>query len=269
VTAHAAPTPPERTLERTVDSNRLPAVSAADLPARSIDELRLAEDVAAGGCPICNARERATERRITALLAEGVNDVGTRARLERGRGFCATHTTRVVETDRRRSGGTLGAAILLAAVLRQRLDELAGLAASRGRGSNRRLAAAAQPPDCQICEHARQSEGLATASLVGLGGLPAWSAALGVSSFCLDHFVGSAAVAARSPREIQDRWQIVAAAQLDRLALVWETLEGFVANSSFERRSQMTADQLEATTEAAAALASSAPGSARAGRMAR
>ena len=175
------------------------------------------------------------------------------------RDSCATHTTRLVETDRRRSGGTLGSGILLAAVLRQRLDELAGVAAAgRGRGSNRRLAAAAQPPDCQICEHARTAEGLAATSLVGLAGLPEWNAALSTSSICLDHLVGSGAVAARSAREVQDRWQIVATAQLDRLAAVSETLEGFIANSSFERRSSMTAEQLEATDAAAEALAPTA-----------
>ena len=62
---HAAATPTERTLElrrrtRAIGPNADAFGDPIGLPARSIDETRLAEDVAAGGRPICNARARAT-----------------------------------------------------------------------------------------------------------------------------------------------------------------------------------------------------------------
>jgi len=229
--------------------------AGAALPARSIDEIRLSEDVGSGACPICRTRQRTADRQLTALLSEGVNDVGIRARLERGRGFCASHTRQLVDTDRRRSGGTLGAAILLNAVLAQALDELSGLTGASGRVAGRRLAAARQPVDCFVCGHVDRSEALATTSLLGRCIDPAWAAALSIAPFCLAHLRSIWAVAARSPREVQDGWQPIAAAHVARLTEVAVALSAFIANSSHDRRSLLSDDQIDATRRAVFALA--------------
>jgi hypothetical protein len=89
---------------------------------------------------------------------EGINDVGFRKVLERSRGFCERHTVALYEADRDEMGGTLGAAILLESVLRNRLQELAGARTEPSRINRQRLDLAAAAPECPTC--AAEDEGV-------------------------------------------------------------------------------------------------------------
>ena len=103
------------------------------LPARDIGDVRLADHVEAGGCPICAARADAIARFIDAMLWESVNDVAFRRELDAARGFCEPHSGAVLAADRAQSGSALGASILFRAVLTIRLREAERAASATGR----------------------------------------------------------------------------------------------------------------------------------------
>jgi len=98
----------------------------ASLPVHSSSDIHLADAFGMPGCPLCRERRRTEAAFLEAILAESVNDVGFRADLDAARGFCASHSRAILDVDRRRAG-SLGAAILLRAMLRVRLAEWRGL----------------------------------------------------------------------------------------------------------------------------------------------
>src|SRR5690606_23843542 len=103
-------------------------VPMSDLPVRDMAEVRLAELVAAPGCPGCRERQRVVERYTEAYLYESVNDVRFRGDLDAARGLCGDHVREMLRADARQSGGLLGPAILLDAMIRVRDEEQIGRA---------------------------------------------------------------------------------------------------------------------------------------------
>jgi hypothetical protein len=224
------------------------------LPARSIADVRLARHVAGPMCPLCAVRQDAVERAMDSLLAESVNDPATRDQLDQARGYCPEHIGQLLRRDRSASGGTSGSAILFGAILSVRLAELDGLPATRGRGLSRRLEAAARPPACTFCDRARQAEGLASASLVGLMTDAAWSGALARAEFCLRDLLIIWAAVAGAARQFQIEFEPIAAAQLGRLNELAQAVQAFAHNSSYDRRHLVTDEQRLASGRAGAVL---------------
>ncbi len=215
------------------------------LPARDIGDVRLADFVEAGGCPVCAACDDAVKRLIDEILWESVNDVGFRRELDAARGFCPPHAVAVLDADRRQSGGAVGAAILYGAILGGRLRELERSASARGRTRRRRTELASAPPDCPACAVRRDAE---TGTIRRLGVLTndaAWRDALGSAETCLTHL-------ARLIRDAPDtdEWRAVERLQLDRLRDVAARLRGFVDHSGQDRRDLMTDDERRAVEEA-------------------
>ena len=63
------------------------------LPARDFEEIRLAEAVERGRCPICDARQEASYAALRGLAREGATDRGFRDLIDKGVGFCQPHSS--------------------------------------------------------------------------------------------------------------------------------------------------------------------------------
>lgn len=214
------------------------------LPVRTGADVHLADAFEADGCPLCRELDRAEDACLRSLLDESVNDVGFRADLDAGRGFCRVHARAILDTDRRRSG-SLGAAILLRASLVARLRDLDAIHDARGWVRARRTAEAARLPACPVCARLDRTEsGL-------LGGLPqlvnddAWATAVARAPFCLDHVV---ALLARRPAV---GWGDIEIRQLERLRDLRDTLERF-AHASSQDRAHLQTDEQRASVDLAA-----------------
>jgi hypothetical protein len=235
-------------------------VGAGRLPVRSIGDVRLAAILESLGCPLCSVREDAARRYVDTVLAESVNDVGFRARLAAGRGFCRPHTRQVLEANRASGGGTLGTAILVASTLRVRLGELASLPPTR-RARDRRarmsVANAARPPDCPVCEQMGIDDSIAIDALIDGLDDPAWRSALAGAEICLDDLL---ALWARALERGVAGWAPVATAQLERLGELADRLEGFAHHSSFDRRHLMTDAERAASDDGVRFLGGTGPG---------
>jgi hypothetical protein len=212
----------------------------SSLPACDIAEMRLAEYVAAGGCPLCAARAQAEERLTDALLGEAVNDVGVRARLDRAGGFCARHTRLLPERERALRGGTTGSAILFGAIAEARAAQLRELAAASGRGLSRRAADARRAPDCPLCADVAAAGRAAIVTLGGRLADPAWAVALADASFCLADLFVLWEVVARSDRSTLEAWRPIAVAQQARVERLVVGARDAVAHSAFDRRDEVT-----------------------------
>jgi hypothetical protein len=218
------------------------------LPARDLDSARLAEHLAEGGCPGCRERRSVVERFTEAYLYESVNDVRFRAELDTARGMCGEHVREMLRADRRTSGGMLGPAILLDAMLRVRESELRG-GSNRGPIRTRRLRDAARAAACPVCrEVTARLEGVLR-HLVRLTDDPAWADAVAQAELCLEHLVAMMATPDR-PRA----WETVEQRQLDRLRRLRERLIAFADHSAHERRHLVTDDERAAVDEAARML---------------
>jgi hypothetical protein len=179
-------------------------------------------------------------------LAEFVNDVAFRGRLDRARGFCDRHIHALVEADRRGSGGLLGPAILFQAVLRVRLREAANAHDSKGRSKSKRVTEARTPPECPICADVQRADLVTTAGLVELATDPAWAEAAASAQFCLGHLL---ALMAADPGDAS--WSAVEARQLARLGELNDRLQSFAHRSSHDRRHSITESERASVTAAA------------------
>jgi hypothetical protein len=219
------------------------------LPARDIGDVRLADLVEAGGCPICSARADAIARFIDAILWESVNDVAFRRELDATRGFCEPHSRAILTADRAQSGGSLGASILYHAILRIRLREAEGATVATGRTRRRRLDAAATPPACQVCAMGRGTEIGTIQRLRQLTVQPAWREALATADVCLAHLI---ALMRDAPDT--DAWRDVERRQMARLRDIQARLGGFIDHSGQDRRGLTTDEERRAVDEASSLL---------------
>ena len=112
------------------------------LPARDFEEIRLAEAVERGRCPICDARQEATYAALRGLAREGATDRGFRAEIDKGVGFCQPHSQGLAKMELLQTSSQLATAVLLDAILRRRLAGLKKLTGSdtagQGRGDQHR-----------------------------------------------------------------------------------------------------------------------------------
>jgi Family of unknown function (DUF6062) len=219
------------------------------LPAHDIGDVRLADLVEAGGCPVCAARDDAVARFIDAILWESVNDVGFRRELDAARGFCEAHSRAILPADRAQSGGTLGAAILYRAILAIRLRELEAASASTGRTRRSRVKEASVAADCPICSTGRAAESGTMRRLQQLAAEPAWREAIAAAEVCLTHLIGLFVDAPAN-----DAWKAVERRQLDRLTEMQRRLGEYAYHSGEDRRHLMTDDERRAVDEAARLL---------------
>ena len=204
----------------------------------------------AGGCPVCTVRARAERGILDAIINERVLDRGFRAGLERTEGFCRRHVAELVATDRRESGGTLGASLLLAAVLDRRtsgLGSLVGCARAVRFASG--LKAARTRPPCIACVQGASSVDTAFARFAERATDPAWAERLSIAPFCLDDLLAWWAAAGDTAA-----FAPIAQAQLARLDGLHRRLEAYAHHSSHDRRHLMTDDERRAADEATQAL---------------
>lgn len=227
---------------------------AGQLQSRDLLDSRLAEIFAQPGCPVCQYRNRSARRFIAAILAESVNDRGFRRDLDSARGFCAAHIHAVLAADRRESGGTVAAAILLGAITTVRAHELEAAVSHRGRTRTNRLAAARRPPDCAACAESAAAEGHAVARLVDRTGDAGWSVALAAAAVCFDHVLALsiAGAAVASWAAVEERQQARIGELRDRLGL-------FAHHSSHDRRHLMTDEERRSADEGARLLGGTPP----------
>jgi len=155
------------------------------LPARDFEEIRLAEAVERGRCPVCDARQEASYAALRGLAREGATDRGLRDQMDRGLGFCQPHSVGLSRMELQQTSSQLATAVLLDAVLRRRLTTLRGLAASDAAAQGRGLAELADPR-CPVCARIAESSRAAARRLLDLSAGTAWSAALGSAEICLD-----------------------------------------------------------------------------------
>jgi uncharacterized protein DUF6062 len=209
-----------------------------DLPVHGGADARLADVFAQPGCPLCRQRTGQERSYIESILAEFVNDVAFRGRLDKARGFCEPHVHALVEADRRGSGGFVGPAILFHAVLRGRLREVAAAQGASGRSKSKRVTEARTRAACPICADVARADLVSVAGLVQLAADPAWAEAVASAEFCLEHLL---ALMAADPGTTS--WYSVEARQLARLRDIHDRLEAFAHRSSHDRRHSITESQ--------------------------
>jgi hypothetical protein len=215
------------------------------LPARDFEEIRLAEAVERGRCPVCDARQEATFAALRGLAREGATDRGFRAQIDKGVGFCQPHSLGLAKMELLQTSSQLATAVLLDAILRRRLAALkkltGGDAAAQGRGlvevGNAR---------CPICARAAEASRGAIERLLGLAADAAWSAGLGGAEVCLDDALALWSAAVTGPKDVQQRWSAIIAVQLERLDALQMRLADYAHNSTSDRRHLITVEQQEA-----------------------
>jgi len=212
------------------------------LPARDFEEIRLAEALERGRCPICDARQESSFAALRGLAREGATDRGLRADMDRGVGFCQPHSVGLSKMELLQTSSQLATAVLLDAVLRRRLAVLKKLSGSDAAAQGRGLANLADPR-CPVCARAAEASRTAVDRLLTLSEDPAWSATLGAAELCLADLYALWAAAAAGPRDVQARWSGILAAQLARLEALQKTLAEYAHNSTVDRRHLITGEQ--------------------------
>jgi len=220
------------------------------LPARDFEEIRLAEAVERGRCPICDARQEAAHAALRGMAREGATDRGFRDQIDKGVGFCQTHSAGLSKMELLQTSSQLATAVLLDAILRRRLAALKKLRADDATSQGRRLAEISANEQCPICARSEEASQAAIKRLLDLSADAAWSAGLGTCEICLDDIRSLWTAAAAGSREIQQRWSSIAAAQLDRLDVLQKRLADFAHNSTSDRRRLITPEQQAAQTAA-------------------
>jgi hypothetical protein len=215
------------------------------LPARDFEEIRLAEALERGRCPICDARQEATHAALRGLAREGATDRGLRAQMDKGLGFCQPHSAGLAKMELLQTSSQLATAVLLDAVLRRRLASLRKLAGADSSGQVRGIADLADPR-CPVCARSAEASQAAVARLLQLSADPAWAAARGSAQICLDDVYGLWSAAAGGAKDVQARWSAIATAQLNRLESLEKTLTEYAHNSTSDRRHLITPEQHEA-----------------------
>ena len=215
------------------------------LPARDFEEIRLAEALERGRCPICDARQEAAYAALRGLAREGATDRGFREELDKGVGFCQPHCVGLSKMELLQTSSQLATAVLLDAILRRRLATLKKLSSADVAAQGRRLAELASPR-CPVCARAAEASRTAVSRLLELSADAAWSAALGGGEICLDDVYALWIAAAAGPTEVQGRWSGILAAQLARLETLQKTLAQYAHNSTSDRRQLINREQHEA-----------------------
>jgi hypothetical protein len=218
---------------------------SARLPTRDFEEIRLAEALESGRCPVCDARQEATHAALRGLAREGATDRGLRAQMDKGLGFCRPHSAGLAKMELLQTSSQLATAVLLDAVLRRRLATLTKLTGSDASGQLRGLAELSDPR-CPVCERAAEASQTTVKRLVELSADAAWSTALGTAEICLDDIYALWVAAAAGPRDQSARWAAILAAQLTRLEALQKTLAEYAHNSTSDRRHLITPEQQEA-----------------------
>jgi hypothetical protein len=104
------------------------------LPARDFEEIRLAEALERGRCPVCDARQEASYAALRGLAREGATDRGLRAQMDKGLGFCQPTASACRRWSLLQTSSQLATAVLLDAVLRRRLATLKKLSGDDASG---------------------------------------------------------------------------------------------------------------------------------------
>jgi len=223
--------------------------SSAKLPARDFEEIRLAEALERGRCPICDARQESAYAALRGLAREGATDRGLRKTMDDGVGFCQPHSVGLSKMELLQTSSQLATAVLLEAILKRRLASLKKLSGSDSAGQGRGIAEIS-PARCPVCGRAAEASGTAVTRLLGLSADAAWAAALEAGEICLQDLYTLWAAAAAGPRDVQTRWNGIAAAQIARLEALRKTLAEYAHNSAVDRRHLITKEQQEAAAAA-------------------
>jgi hypothetical protein len=231
--------------DATPRQDRPVSAQSARLPARDFEEIRLAEALERGRCPICDARQESSFAALRGLAREGATDRGLRAEMDKGLGFCQPHSVGLSKMELLQTSSQLATAVLLDAVLRRRLATLKKLSSSDAGAQGRGLAEIADPK-CPVCARAAEASRTAVNRLLSLSTDSAWSSALGAGEICLSDLLALWAAAAGGARDSQARWSGILAAQLARLEVLQKTLAEYAHNSTVDRRHLITSEQQEA-----------------------
>jgi hypothetical protein len=226
-------------------SDAPPSRSGARLTARDFEEIRLAEALERGRCPLCDARQEAAYAALRGLAREGATDRGLRDRMDQGLGFCQAHSAGLSKMELLQTSSQLATAVLLDAVLRRRLATLEKLVRADPSSWGRRLAELADPR-CPVCARMAEASGAAVGRLLALSSVPAWAEALGAAEICLDDLYVLWSAAGAGSDDVRRRWRAILAAQLARLAGLQKELAAFAHNSTVDRRHLITPEQQEA-----------------------
>jgi hypothetical protein len=236
------------------------ATRQSSLHAYGTGDEALVAALEAGGCPLCTMTRRGGLRFIESVMFELVNDVTFRQRLTAGGGLCAAHIRDLAPVERRGSGGVLGSAILLLAMLKPRLAALVEPDIERKLNRGRVERAARPAWECPACEREAASAREAAYRLLQLAARdPAWARGVSGAPFCLAHLALLTGVADRTLREraLEETQRLVVREQQRRLTNVATRLEAFVHHSAHDRRAEMTDEERAAVREAAIALGGS------------
>lgn len=216
--------------------------AGGSLPARDFEEIRLAEALERGRCPICDARQEASWAALRGLAREGATDRGLRDRMDKGLGFCQPHSLGLSKMELLQTSSQLATAVLLDAVLRRRISSLKKLAGAGADAQGRGLQELAEPR-CPVCERIAEASRSTVTRLLGLAADPAWAAGLAHAEICLDDLYALWTAALAGPRETQALWATILAGQLRRLEALQKTLADYAHNSTSDRRHLITPEQ--------------------------
>ena len=214
----------------------------AKLPARDFEEIRLAEAIERGRCPVCDARQEASYASLRGIAREGATDRGLRAQMDKGLGFCQLHSSGLSKMELQQTSSQLATAVLLDALLRRRLATLRKLAGNDTGNQSRGLAELADPR-CPVCAQTAEASTAAVRRLLELSADPAWSGGLGAAEICLEDVYALWTAALAGSKEVQARWSSIVAAQLRRLEALQKTLAEYAHNSTSDRRHLITPEQ--------------------------
>ena len=212
------------------------------LPARDFEEIRLAEALERGRCPVCDARQESGYAALRGLAREGATDRGLRAQMDKGLAFCQLHSIGLSKMETQQTSSQLATAVLLDAVLRRRLASLKKLAGHDAASAGRGLAELADG-HCPVCARIAEASGAAVKRLLELSADAAWCAALGSSEICLDDIYSLGVAASSGTKEVLARWPAILSAQVKRLGAIQEKLAEYAHNSTSDRRHLITAEQ--------------------------
>ena len=217
------------------------------LPARDFEEIRLAEALERGRCPVCDARQEATYAALRGLAREGATDRGLRDQMDKGLGFCQPHSVGLSKMELLQTSSQLATAVLLDAVLRRRLAALDEARRQRrlrpGSRAGRARRSALPRLRADIARHRARPSGDSSSC----PRMPAWSAALGAAEICLDDLYALwAAAVGRSQGASRRAGRRSWPAQLRRLEALQKTLAEYAHNSTSDRRHLITPEQQEA-----------------------
>jgi hypothetical protein len=214
------------------------------LQARDFEEIRLAEALEQGRCPMCDARQEAAFAALRGLAREGATDRGLRAQMDKGLGFCAPHSLGLSKMEILQTSSQLATAVLLDAVLRRRLAAFEKVAGADANGQQRAVSDLSDPR-CPVCARMAEASRSTADRLLRLSADPGWAAALGRAELCLDDLLTLWARAAAS-REMATRWSPILGAQRKRLGELQKILAEYAHNSTADRRHLITSEQQRA-----------------------